>query len=174
MLPTAEKWGLTLMFALGLMTISCTVARTAIVLAAETFTYHELLAWDSGEMTLGIVVVCAPSIKWFILWVTGHKRRRAIRAFNGQADESTCLSNVDTKSTAGRESRAARGDPDLEDEEKIQAANPIAVVVKHEVSVDVESMRASREETQSASSSAKDIAGSWSDPGKSPRSFLHL
>ncbi|KAK6532068.1 hypothetical protein TWF694_003230 [Orbilia ellipsospora] len=175
MLPTAEKWGLSLMFALGLLTICCTVARTAIVLTAKSFTYHDLLTWDSGEMTCGIIVVCAPSIKWFILWATGHKRRRAIRAFNGQPENS--LSDMNSRSRADRNSRAARIELGSEDDEEVRAMqtlDPLKVVVKHEVTVDIESFRASRDETTSASSSSKDVSvtGPW--PEKPAKSFLHL
>ncbi|EPS36454.1 hypothetical protein H072_10026 [Dactylellina haptotyla CBS 200.50] len=176
MLPTAEKWGLALMFALGLLTILCTVARTAIVLAAKSFTYHDLLAWDSGEITCGIIVVCAPSIKWLILWATGHKRRRAIRAFNGQPDNSNSLSDMASRSRAERNSRAIRMETCSEDDEvrAIQTSDPLTVVVKHEVTVDVESLRASRDESASASSSSKDVSitGTW--PEKPAKSFLHL
>ncbi|KAJ6260044.1 hypothetical protein Dda_5690 [Drechslerella dactyloides] len=162
MLPTAEKFGLTLMFALGLLTISCTIARTAIVLTAESFTYHSLLAWDSGEITCGVIVVCAPSIKWFILWATGQKRRKAIRAFNGQPENSTGgtnLSDMGSGTRKGRQGRAIRREADIsidddddEEEEEIKAIQmtcPIEVVVKHEVNIDVESVRASRDEPPS-------------------------
>ncbi|EWC44374.1 hypothetical protein DRE_01200 [Drechslerella stenobrocha 248] len=186
MLPTAEKWGLTLMFALGLLTISCTIARTAIVLTAPSFTYHDLLTWDSGEMTCGIVVVCAPSIKWFILWATGQKRRKAIRAFNGKPENSTTnLSEIGSRGRNDRRSGAARrggdislGDADIssdddDDEVKVMRnMGPLEVVVKHEVNVDIESLRASREETASASSSAKDISVTW--PDRPPKGFLHI
>ncbi|KAF3924506.1 hypothetical protein ABW21_db0200758 [Orbilia brochopaga] len=183
MLPTTEKFGLTVMFALGLLTISCTIARTAIVLTAKSFTYHDLLTWDSGEITCGIIVVCAPSIKWLILWVTGQKRRKAIRAFNGQPENSsggTNLSELGSKSRRDRQSRVARREADMtidddeEDEAKaIQMAGPIEVVVKHEVNVDVESMRVvSRDGPPSASSSSKDVSAGWSD--KPPTGFLHI
>ncbi|KAK6343849.1 hypothetical protein TWF696_007504 [Orbilia brochopaga] len=183
MLPTAEKFGLTVMFALGLLTISCTIARTAIVLTAESFTYHGLLTWDSGEITCGIIVVCAPSIKWFILWATGHKRRKAIRAFNGQPENSsggTNLSDMGSRSRKDRQSRIVRREADIsidddddEDEVKaIQMTGPIEVVVKHEVNVDVESLRVSRDEPSSASSSSKDISVTW--PDRPPKGFLHI
>ncbi|EGX45392.1 hypothetical protein AOL_s00170g99 [Orbilia oligospora ATCC 24927] len=174
MLPTAEKWGLALMFALGLLTICCTVARTAIVLSAKSFTYHDLLTWDSGEITCGLIVVCAPSIKWLILWATGHKRRRAIRAFHGQPEESS--SDMTSRAGTNRVSRAARRDPDSEDDDigAMQTLEPIAVVVKHEVSVEIESLRQSREEAPSTSSSSKDVSGIGAWPDKPPKSFLHL
>ncbi|KAK6516155.1 hypothetical protein TWF506_006067 [Arthrobotrys conoides] len=174
MLPTAEKWGLALMFALGLLTICCTVARTAIVLSAKSFTYHDLLTWDSGEITCGLIVVCAPSIKWLILWATGHKRRRAIRAFHGHPEESS--SDMTSRAGTSRIGRAARRDTDSEDDDirAMQTLEPIAVVVKHEISVDIESLRANREEAPSTSSSSKDVSGVGAWPDKPPRSFLHL
>ncbi|KAK6508873.1 hypothetical protein TWF481_003640 [Arthrobotrys musiformis] len=174
MLPTAEKWGLALMFALGLLTISCTVARTATVLSAQSFTYHSLLTWDSGEITCGIIVVCAPSIKWLILWATGHKRKRAIRAFHGRPEGSS--SDATSRAGASRASRVVRRAPDSEDDDigAMQNLEPIAVVVKHDLSIDVESLRASREDVQSAISSSKDISGNGPWPDKPPKSFLHL
>lgn len=133
-------------------------------------------AWDS--------VCCAPSIKWLILWATGYKRRQAIRAFNGQ-EGSTALSTVASRAGGSQASRAGQspsgmGYDDNDGESKGESMDSFAVVVKHEVSVDVEGGSTRSLNGRAESRDGLNIGGNrehrgvWTETAKPERSFLHL